>query len=134
MIEKSPTDIFPAGIYLLKVNNRNKLGMKCVLASFCGKVKHELQVTSLNPRVTSSNLRVTSSNPRVTSSNPRVTSSNSRVRTLKARVASLKTRVGRLKARVGRLKARVRILKARIIEIIEFHELQKALFSLLSEF
>ena len=31
----------------------------------CGKVKHELRVTSSNPRVTSSNLRVTSSNPRV---------------------------------------------------------------------
>ena len=58
-----------------------------------GKVKHEL---------------------RVTSSNPRVTSSNSRVRRIKARVARLKARVGRLKARVGRLKARVRRLKARV--------------------
>ena len=58
-----------------------------------GKVKHEL---------------------RVTSSNPRVTSSNSRVRRIKAWVARLKARVGRLKARVGRLKARVRRLKARV--------------------
>ena len=31
----------------------------------CGKVKHELRVTSSNTRVTSSNPRVTSSNPRV---------------------------------------------------------------------
>ena len=41
-----------------------------------GKVKHELRVTSSNPRVASSNPRVTSSDSRVTSSNPRVTSSN----------------------------------------------------------
>ena len=40
----------------------------------CGKVKHELRVTTSNPEVTSPNLRVTSSNPQVTSSNPRVTS------------------------------------------------------------
>ena len=52
-----------------------------------GKVKHELRVTSSNPRGTSSNPLVTSSNPRV---------------------GRLKTRVARLKARVGRLKARVR--------------------------
>ena len=61
--------------------------------TYRGKVKHEL---------------------RVTSSNPRVASSNSIVRTLKAPVARLKARVGRLKARVGRLKSRVRRLKARV--------------------
>ena len=59
-----------------------------------GKVKHEL--------------RVTSSNPRVASSNPRVTSSHPRVRRLKARVARLKTRVRRLKARVEAVKPRVK--------------------------
>ena len=50
------------------------------------KVKHDLRVTSLNPRVTSSNSRVRSS--------------NSRVRTLKAPVA--------IKARVEAMKRRVR--------------------------
>ena len=56
----------------------------------CGKVKHELRVTSSdirvlssNPRVRNSNPQVTSSNPRVTSPNPRITSSNPRVRGLK---------------------------------------------------
>ena len=38
-----------------------------------GKVKHELRVTSLDPRVTGSNPQVTTSNTRVTTSNPRVT-------------------------------------------------------------
>ena len=33
-----------------------------------GKEKHELRVTSSNPRVTSSNPRATSSNPRVSTS------------------------------------------------------------------
>ena len=33
----------------------------------CGKVKHELRVTTSNPQVTNPNLRVTSSNQRVTS-------------------------------------------------------------------
>ena len=42
------------------------------------RVKHELQVTSSNPRVTSSKPRVASSNPGVTSSNPRVMSWNPR--------------------------------------------------------
>ena len=74
----------------------------------CGKVKHELRVTSSNPHVTSSNPRVTSSDTQVTSSNPRVTSSNPRVRTLKARVARLKARVRRLKTRVAAIKPRVR--------------------------
>ena len=45
-------------------------------SSKSGKVKHELRVTSSNPRVKSSNPRVAGSNPRVTSSNPRVSSSN----------------------------------------------------------
>ena len=49
----------------------------------CGKVKHELRVTSSNPRGNSSKPLATTSNPRVTSSNPRVTSSNPRVRKLK---------------------------------------------------
>ena len=62
--------------------NRNRENETRVLTGFPqwqmelernGKVKHELQVTNLNPRVTSSNLRVTSS--------------NLRVRRLKARVA-----------------------------------------------
>ena len=44
-----------------------------------GEVKHEVRVTSSNPRFTSSN-------PRVTSSSPQVVSSNLRVRKLKARV------------------------------------------------
>ena len=41
-----------------------------LLHLICGKVKHELQVTSSNPRVTSLNPRVTSSNLRAKSSNP----------------------------------------------------------------
>ena len=61
---------------------------------YCGKVKHELRVTSSNPPVTNPNLRVTSSNPRVTSSNSPLPSSNSGVRTLKARAAILQSRVG----------------------------------------
>ena len=51
---------------------------------------------------------------RVTSSNPRFTSSNSRVKRIKARVARLKARVSRLKAQVGRLKARVEAIKPRV--------------------
>ena len=72
--------------------------------NYCGKVKHELRVTSSNPGVTNSNLRVTSSNPRVSSSNPRV-------RRLKPQVTRLKAWVGTLKARVRRLKARVNVIK-----------------------
>ena len=60
--------------------------------TYRGKVKHEL---------------------RVTSSNPRVASSNSIVRTLKAPVARLKARVGRLKSQVRRLKAGVEAMKPR---------------------
>ena len=66
-----------------------------------GKIKHELQVTSSNPRVTNSN-------PPFLSSNLRVTNSSLRVRALKARVARLKARVWRLKARVEAIKLGVR--------------------------
>ena len=51
----------------------------CLLQNACEKVKHELRVTSINPRVTSSNPRVTSSNLQVTSSNLGLASSNIRV-------------------------------------------------------
>ena len=52
----------------------------------CGKIKHELGVTSSNPRV----------------------------RRQKTRVAGLKAQCGRLKARVGRLKVRVEAVKPRV--------------------
>ena len=79
-----------------------------------GKAKHELHVTSSNPRVTSSNSEVKSSNPRVKTPNPRVTSSDPRVTSSNPRVRRLKARVGRLKARVRRLKARVEAIKPRV--------------------
>ena len=78
---------------------------------FCGKVKHELRVTSSNPGVASSNSRVTSSNTQATSSNLRLASSNLGVRRLKVRVTRLKVWVGRLKARVEAIKPRVQNIK-----------------------
>ena len=47
---------------------------KLVISDICGKVKHELQVTSSNPRVRCSSSQVMSLNLRVTSSNPQVSS------------------------------------------------------------
>ena len=72
----------------------------------CGKVKHELRVTSSNLRVASSNLRVASSNPRVKSSNPRVTSLNSPVTSSNPRTTSSNSPGTSSNPRVRRLKAR----------------------------
>ena len=71
--------IFKKVCFKVTISKRFKISSDCCIKKLCrslkrrailkgGKVKHEL--------------RVTSSNPRVTSSIPRVTSSDSRVRTL----------------------------------------------------
>ena len=81
-----------------------------------GKVKHELQVTSSNPRVTSSEPRVTNSNSQVTSSNPRVTSSNLRVTSSNPRVTSSNPRVPSSNPRVTSSNPRVTSSNPRIIK------------------
>ena len=65
-----------------KISNTGNENQTCptTTLNFSGKVKHELQVTSSNPRVMSSNLRVTSSNLQVMSLDLWVASSSLRVR------------------------------------------------------
>ena len=71
---------------------------------------------------------------------------NPRVKTLKTQVGRLKAQVVRLKAGVRRIKVSVEAIKLRVeivnirvskrkilVQNIEFHELQKVLFLLLSE-